>query len=297
MGLASTLRHELRKTIAHIVSRLPIDGERRPIFIVGCGRSGTSILGTALSKHPQIAYLNEPRHLWFAAYPQTDIWTNRAAARGGRLTLTAQDADECRSIRMRRLFRFAALRARRPIVVEKLPVNSFRLEFLRAVFPEARFVCIYRNGLEVARSIAADARPKNWFGVNGYKWNELKQLARSATETCHFPEACETDVQRGLLEWRLSTEAMVEFVRSLPHESFCELSYAALVENPEATLNRVLEFIGTAQDAEVTDFVHRAIRRRGMALRLTDATPLERAIGGPMLASSFVLDALSKRAA
>jgi hypothetical protein len=297
MAIAKTIRQELRLTAARVASRLPIEGEQRPVFIVGCGRSGTTILGTALSKHPRIAYLNEPRNLWFAAYPQTDIWTHRAHARNGRLVLSSEDADKVRSNRLRRLFRLAALFARRPIVVEKLPVNSFRLEFLHAIFPDAKFVCIYRNGLEVARSIAADAQPKNWFGVNGYKWNELKQHARATTETCHLPEACETDVHRGLLEWRLSTESMVDFVRGLPHQSFCELSYAALVENPAGMVNRVLEFVGTESDPGVMDFVRRAIRRRGMALRLTDATPLERAIGGPMLASSFVLDALSKRAA
>jgi len=189
MSVASTVRHELRTTIDRIAARLPIEGEQRPVFIVGCGRSGTTILGTALSKHSRIVYLNEPRHLWFAAYPQTDIWTARAAARGGRLVLTANDADEQRSKRLRRLFRWAALIARRSVVVEKLPVNSFRLEFIRAIFPNARFVCIYRNGLEVARSIAADAQPKNWFGVNGYKWTELKQLARASAETLSLPEA------------------------------------------------------------------------------------------------------------
>jgi hypothetical protein len=33
----------------------------RPVFIVGCGRSGTTILGEMLGRHPQLAYLNEPR--------------------------------------------------------------------------------------------------------------------------------------------------------------------------------------------------------------------------------------------
>jgi hypothetical protein len=297
MSVARIMRHELRLAAARIISRLPIAGERRPVFIVGCGRSGTTILGTALSKHSRIAFLNERRNLWHAAYPECDIWTHRAAVRGGRLVLTVEDADERRSERLRRLFRVAALVARRPLVVEKLPVNCFRLDFLRAIFPEARYVCIYRNGLEVARSIAADSERKNWFGANEYKWRELSRHARAGAETRNLPEACETDVHRGLLEWRLSTESMVEFVRGLPREAYCELSYARLVENPERTINHVLDFIGTKSDVGVTEFVRRSIRRRGMALRLTDATALERAIGGPMLAGSFVLDALTKRAA
>jgi sulfotransferase family protein len=297
MAIARTIRQELRIAAARILSRLPIEGERRPVFIVGCGRSGTSILGTALSKHPRVAYLNEPRHLWFAAFPQSDVWTHRATARRGRLVLAAADANPRQSERLRRLFRSHALIARRPVVVEKLPVNAFRLEFLRTIFPEARFVCIYRNGLEVARSIAADSQQKNWFGTNGYKWDELVRHARASAETRKLPDLCENDVHRGLLEWRLSTESIVQFVRGMPPESHCELSYASFVADPEGTINRVLEFIGARSHEGLTQFVRRSIRRRGIALRLTDATALERTIGGPMLAASFIVDAMTKRAA
>ena len=38
--------------------------EFSPVFIIGCGRSGTTILGDTLSKHPKIEYLNERRDLW-----------------------------------------------------------------------------------------------------------------------------------------------------------------------------------------------------------------------------------------
>ena len=34
-----------------------------PVFIIGCGRSGTTILGETLSKHSKIKYLNERRDL------------------------------------------------------------------------------------------------------------------------------------------------------------------------------------------------------------------------------------------
>ena len=35
-----------------------------PVFIIGCGRSGTTILGKTLSNHPKIKYLNERRDLY-----------------------------------------------------------------------------------------------------------------------------------------------------------------------------------------------------------------------------------------
>src|SRR5690349_9110008 len=148
MRRAKQIRDSFRLAACRALAALPIQGCRDPVFIVGCGRSGTTALGTALSKHRQIAYLNERRHLWFAAYPETDIWTTHAACRKGKLVLTAADADVTRSERLRRLFRCHAMLAGRPLVVEKLPINAFRLEFLQAVFPEARYIHIYRNGLE-----------------------------------------------------------------------------------------------------------------------------------------------------
>ena len=47
-----------------------------PVFIIGCGRSGTTILGETLSSHPKIKYLNERRTLWHRAYPEFNIWDN-----------------------------------------------------------------------------------------------------------------------------------------------------------------------------------------------------------------------------
>src|SRR5215472_13413392 len=43
-----------------------------PVFIIGCGRSGTSILGELFAMHPQVEYLYEPNARWAAVHPVTD---------------------------------------------------------------------------------------------------------------------------------------------------------------------------------------------------------------------------------
>ena len=36
----------------------------RPILVVGTHRSGTTLLGRALGHHPEVAYWEEPRHVF-----------------------------------------------------------------------------------------------------------------------------------------------------------------------------------------------------------------------------------------
>src|SRR4051812_32640562 len=134
MGLLRKLKHQIRFAAARGYAQLPVQGVSKPVFVLGCGRSGTTIFGTALSKHRSVAYLNEPRHLWFAAYPETDIWSARAAKRQGKLALTANDANQQKSEKLRRLFRFETIITNRPLLVEKLPINSFRLPFIHKIF-------------------------------------------------------------------------------------------------------------------------------------------------------------------
>ena len=49
------------------------------------------------------------------------------------------------------------------ILLEKLPINNFRLEFLNASFPDAKYIYLTRNGLEVSKSIEKEY--KNEIGL------------------------------------------------------------------------------------------------------------------------------------
>ncbi|WP_165856355.1 sulfotransferase family protein [Marinobacter sp. JSM 1782161] len=276
-----------RSLARSLFCRLPLPGVKRPVFIVGCGRSGTTIFGTALSRHDAVTYLNERRDLWFSAFPETDIWSRKAVRRGGRLCLDEQHADPVRSRKLARLFRFETLRRRRPILVEKLPINNFRLPFIRAAFPDARFIHIYRNGLEVARSIERFKAEKPWFGADGYKWQRLAHFAGSHPDYASLAPHCLSDFQRGLLEWRMSTEAVVDFLATLPPEDFMEISYGELMSRPCETLEWVQDFIGLERDPAVAGFARQALSRRSEPVGGEDFPDELRTLGGPLLPKSM----------
>lgn len=258
-----------------------------PVFIIGCGRSGTTIFGTALGHHPSITYLNEPRHLWDAADPQTDIWSPQAAAQGGKLVFTEADASPEKREILQRLFAEEVQRSGRPVLVEKLPINNFRLGFLHGLFPAARYVHIFRNGMEVARSIEALCQQGRWYGQNPRKWDLLVEYARGRDETRDLPDLCTDFLHKGLLEWRLSTEAAIAFLNAMPAAAWNEIGYARLLADPVGTMAGVLSFLGLPESEAVQAFVAANIRRRSTPADGERLSELELLIGGPLLPASM----------
>jgi len=237
-------------------------GPVRPVFLVGCGRSGTTILGTVLGRHPRITYLNEPRHLWTKAYPQTDIWSGDAGVRGGRMHLTAADATPAQTHALRAAFAREVRRSGRPQLVEKLPINAFRLAFIDAAFPDARYLVLLRNGIEVARSIERECEREAWYGADDYKWHQLAAYADARPDTRGLPARCRTSYERGLLEWRLSVDAALAFTASLPPARHLQVTYEALLADPVTTIATIERFIGVPEDPGVHAFALGEIGRR-----------------------------------
>lgn len=287
MSVSSKIKRSGVSILRKIYSGGPFPGVAHPIFILGCGRSGTTILGKVLSKHGKITYLNEPRDLWSSAYPETDVWTSNAHTFGGKIHLSAADVDGGKSRRIRRMFRFESLISGRPVLIEKLPINNFRLGFIRAIFPKARYIHIYRNGLEVASSIARANRTGDWFGSGGYKWNKLVEYATAEGGAGDVPALCGSDLEKGLLEWRLSTEAAISFLGELPDSAYFELSYDEFVTHPADAVARIFRFIGVDAAAEIEAFVAEAVSRRSVKMDDRIVSEKLKAIGGKLLPLSM----------
>jgi hypothetical protein len=107
------------------------------------------------------------------------------------------------------LERFAS---RRRLLVEKLPENSFRVRWLSAIFPAARFIHIIRDGRDVALSL----RQRGWDGVTTYDFAE---------------------------NWRDDVSGAVNAGRALGPEMYLEVSYEDLVLRTEPTLRRICAFL------------------------------------------------------
>jgi hypothetical protein len=213
-----------------------------------------------LEQHSDLAYLNEPRHIW-SLDPKTDIWSDRAASRGGRLRLTDEDVNPQAASRIRCSFAAEVLLNGGQRLVEKLPINSFRAEYVNAMFPDAKFVHLVRNGMDVAGSIANVARRGGWFGHNDYKWHLLLELAR-ARGAGEIGDLCSNDFLRGLWEWRLSVQTAQASLAQLPASRTFELRYEHLVDEPLDSCRLLETFLELPPDPAVRSFAVSSIEPR-----------------------------------
>jgi hypothetical protein len=218
---------------------------RPPIFLIGCGRSGTTLLGQLFSTHPMVRYLHEPYHFWAAVEPKTDFL--QLYSRGEHhCILTEEFLTPIAQRRFRCLFSTKS----GVTLLEKSPINAMRIGYLNAISPGATFVHIVRDGTEVARSIERIAMltqkmafrsPRNaWWGVGDAKWSAL---IRDGQESGYYPdEVCElaTDSQLGAYEWLVSI-CEVDAWRGRLGPRLVELRYQDLTYQPRKTLQSLTD--------------------------------------------------------
>jgi hypothetical protein len=126
----------------------------RLIVVLGTIRSGTTWLTNMLGAHPEVANTEFESWLFLGLW---DLWQNAHAATGDGLGAHLEPGQATPSIRRfcDRVFT-AALDHHAPHAsrfVEKTPGNSTRLPLLAAVYPDAWYVHIIRDGRDVTRSI------------------------------------------------------------------------------------------------------------------------------------------------
>jgi len=267
----------------------PSDSEllERPIVVVGAPRSGTTVLGQLLARHPQLAHLEEPRLTW------------RYGNDGKSDRLLPADARPEVCTHIRRTFAAAVRNAGRRRLVEKTPSNSLRMGFVERVLPGCVFIHIIRNGTESTLAIrrfweqhARGVKPRKMFErLREVNPRQLPYYVREVVRRT-MPRALSGLVRQpvwgpripgidGLLkdlsilevsalQWRMCVEAATQMGRTLPPERYfqCRLEDMSL-----DVMKRIFAFCKLEDSPEVWEAFHREFDPSKASYRRANASP------------------------
>ncbi|HEX5740277.1 MAG TPA: sulfotransferase [Pilimelia sp.] len=216
----------------------------RPILVVGCARSGTTMLQLMLHAHPRIAIGSETRFVLEGYRARREFGDLAVEANRRRLaewivrrraTAVADlglDADALVEAIVAApptlgsafgtVFRSYAQRFGKPRWGDKRPAYIDNLDVLLRLFPTAQIVAILRDG----RDCVASLKEMHWH--------------RGGT-----PEAAAA--------WARAVDTAAAAARELGADTFHQVRYEDLVRDPTGTLRRVCAFLGEEYDAAMAE--------------------------------------------
>jgi hypothetical protein len=294
-GMLKAVRVNLKRhaflCVAQAFRFLPLSDVEPPCcFIIGCARSGTTMLAKMLAFHPHVANLREARYIWTSISRHSDVEGLYFPREQARFRFDEEDTRPGQSQNLRKLLNFALSVRRKRFIVEKLPHNVCRIRWLHALLPSAKFVHIVRDGRSAVRSIANMAKDTQWmvgkwkqnrqWGVNDKKWKTLRPEAEQMGIA--VPAAGnDTDEVRAAVEWLYSVRSG-EIDGPTLADQYLQVSYERIVAAPTKMVKAIFEFLGlpTVQDA-----LHRS-----KSLVYHTAPPPPRIALPPKLSSQFEAD-------
>ena len=251
-------------------SKRQFSSVKKPIFIIGTGRSGTTILGMVLSMHRDVGYLNEPKAIWHLIHPKEDV-IGSYSKEEGIYRLTSADATDEMCRRAEKLFGAYLTTTFSQRLVDKYPELIFRVDFVRTLFPDARFVFLVRNGWDTCHSIAAwserlgiqvKGETHDWWGVDNRKWDLLVEqlvttdddLKDTVAEIRNF----DRHLDRAVVEWVVTMREGLNQEQSFPDCTY-KVHFEELTTQPKKTLASLCDFCELPIDKTFIDYAQRTL--------------------------------------
>jgi hypothetical protein len=233
----------------------------KPIFIVGTGRSGTTILGVMLSMHPKVGFLNEPKAIWQFLYPYEDLIGNYNRNQAF-YRLGEEEVDEEFKETAHRIYGAYLALTFSERVVDKYPELIFRVPFVRAVFPDAKFLFLVRNAYDTCSSVErwlrrnginVNGERHDWWGANNRKWKlMIEQLVVPEASLAGIKEemaALTRPTDMAAVEWVLTMREGLKLLGQYPDDAIKMVKYEDLVQNPREALLDLADFCELPYDA------------------------------------------------
>jgi hypothetical protein len=242
---------------------------RRPVFVVGCPRSGTTVLRNILMTSNELASVQAEGHI---------LWNEFHPPRKRTAASDALGADDVGEREREYVYLAVRLGVRGRRFVDKTPENCLRLEYLDALFPDALFVFLHRRGADNVNSLIEGWRARPRFvthrlpeplegiaPLDGHRWSfvlvpDWRALRHASLETICAQQyiAC--------------NQAALAARERLDPTRWIDVSYDALLAQPVAQLGSIFAALGL----RFTPAVERAAQRRIETPTATTISPPRR---------------------
>ena len=241
---------------------VPLPEFDRPIFIISAPRAGSTLLFETLSQFPDLWTVGRESHDLIEAIPELHPATHNFNS--NRLTEAdvlphigpALQDGFVRQMRDRTGSAYLNLpvqqRPQKIRFLEKTPKNALRVPFLKAIFPDALFIFLYREprsnvssmmeGWRSGRFVPYPQLPywplKNWSFLLIPGWSSL--------QNCSIAEIAAR-------QWKTANSYIWEDLQAIPSSSWCFLRYQDLIAEPKKVVRKISEFLGIYWDAQVEE--------------------------------------------
>lgn len=261
----------------------------RPVIILSAPRAGSTLLWETLAASSEVWTIGGEGHHVIEAFPELN--TRERGYASNRLVagdLSVETADKVRAGFVGGLrnaegrMLFATPCEQRPDklrFLEKTPKNALRLPFLHALFPDARFLVLYRDPRENVSSLmeawrvggqryrAFDTLP-DWPAGECWKKGEWRMLlppgwpklrGRSLVEIAAF-------------QWLQTYSVLLDDLAVIPDGQWCAVHYSDFLADPAGEIRRLCRFADLRFDRQLEQRVGSvALPRSRATLSVPDA--------------------------
>lgn len=240
----------------------------RPVFIIGAPRSGTSMLFSILRRSRDLTswLTGESHEVWERDFhPALTGWKSNA--------LDADEPDVAAVGRIKRSFFLAAGGRKR--FIDKTPRNALRVGFIDALFPDAQFVFLTRDGRENVNSLInawrtgryrtyALDRPHSIPGVDPNWWKFTLYEGWELDTSGPLEVVCAK-------QWMHSYDHALASFEGIDSSRWVKVAYEDIVDDPVSASRDIMGWLGL-------EFTH-SVRAQAEVARTTPrniVTPPER---------------------
>lgn len=256
---------------------------KRPVFIVGSARSGTSILLQNIDAHKDVAiFPGEALDLWFpGAFPWrlSDLslppyWRDAPTYVEGVLSRWT----DVHTKKLKSTFGFFHRLMGKKVFINKQAMSALILPHMHRLFPDALFVHIYRDGRDVAFSYAEQEYARMQLYPEAYRKGGHQYSFEQMLLFCsQLWEEQMSEIERVKREERIFSAS-----------NFLEISYEQFCDNPLEVNQKIADFIAVSKDFNNLPSVSQSKKRYEQQLSSSEIEKMEEIMGNSLRLKGYL---------